>query len=129
MVCKSYADEPLMEGTALLKGNSAAVKLVTKASQRRRTGTRGRRRKGREALNLRIESFAGNSEGQSFVRRTVLGFVSDVNHPTVEAYTHRHVIFISTWPLTLTMGRETIDSMATCTADNLRRRRHAASNL
>ncbi|GBP54640.1 hypothetical protein EVAR_35902_1 [Eumeta japonica] len=34
-------------------------------------GTRRKRRKGREALNLRITSFAGNSERQSFVRCTV----------------------------------------------------------
>ncbi|GBP90085.1 hypothetical protein EVAR_50078_1 [Eumeta japonica] len=52
--------------------NSAAVKLVTKTSQWRKTGKRGRRRKNRGALNLRIESFAGNSQRQSFVRCTFL---------------------------------------------------------
>ncbi|GBP65654.1 hypothetical protein EVAR_53464_1 [Eumeta japonica] len=51
--------------------NSAAVKLVTKASQWRIIGTRGRRRECRGALNRRIASLAGNSEWQSFVRCTV----------------------------------------------------------
>ncbi|GBP43466.1 hypothetical protein EVAR_16040_1 [Eumeta japonica] len=37
-----------------------------KASQWRKKGKRERRRKGPEALNLRITSIAGNSEGQSF---------------------------------------------------------------
>ncbi|GBP65671.1 hypothetical protein EVAR_98384_1 [Eumeta japonica] len=45
---------------------TTAVRLVTKASQRRKIGMRGWRRKDREALNLRITSFAGNSERQSF---------------------------------------------------------------
>ncbi|GBP28779.1 hypothetical protein EVAR_19821_1 [Eumeta japonica] len=44
---------------------SAAVKLVTIASQCRKIGTRVRKRKGGGALNLRIASFAGNSEWQS----------------------------------------------------------------
>ncbi|GBP04190.1 hypothetical protein EVAR_6448_1 [Eumeta japonica] len=48
--------------------NSAAVKLVTKASQWRELETRGRRTKGRGALHLRIASFAGNSKRQNFVR-------------------------------------------------------------
>ncbi|GBP56464.1 hypothetical protein EVAR_40455_1 [Eumeta japonica] len=47
-------------------GNSAVVKLVTKASQWRKTDTWERRRKGRGVLNLRITSFTGNSKGQSF---------------------------------------------------------------
>ncbi|GBP64176.1 hypothetical protein EVAR_35565_1 [Eumeta japonica] len=46
------------------------MKLVTKASQWRKM-RRGRRRKGREAFNLRDASFVGNSERQSFVRCTV----------------------------------------------------------
>ncbi|GBP55517.1 hypothetical protein EVAR_36240_1 [Eumeta japonica] len=50
---------------------TVAVKLVTKASQWRKIGTRRSRRKGRGALNLRIASFARNSEQQSFVRCTV----------------------------------------------------------
>ncbi|GBP84099.1 hypothetical protein EVAR_63237_1 [Eumeta japonica] len=45
--------------------NSAAVKLVRKASQCRNIGTQGRRRNGRGALNLRIASSAGNSEQSS----------------------------------------------------------------
>ncbi|GBP23283.1 hypothetical protein EVAR_75996_1 [Eumeta japonica] len=45
---------------------SAGVKLVAKASQWRKIGTRGRR-KGRYTLNLRITSFAANSERQTFV--------------------------------------------------------------
>ncbi|GBP18816.1 hypothetical protein EVAR_93244_1 [Eumeta japonica] len=44
--------------------NCATVKFVTKASQWRKTTTRGRRRKSRGALNLRIVSFAGSSERQ-----------------------------------------------------------------
>ncbi|GBP83860.1 hypothetical protein EVAR_64125_1 [Eumeta japonica] len=44
----------------------ATVTLFTKVSQRRKIGTRGRRRKGRGLLNLRIRSFAGNSKRQSF---------------------------------------------------------------
>ncbi|GBP91288.1 hypothetical protein EVAR_96488_1 [Eumeta japonica] len=51
------------------KSNSAAVKSVTKASQWRKLGTRGRR-KDRGALYLRIASFAGNSERQSLKPRT-----------------------------------------------------------
>ncbi|GBP32697.1 hypothetical protein EVAR_16860_1 [Eumeta japonica] len=47
------------------------MKLATKASQRHEVGNRGRRRKGRAALNLRITSIAGNSERQSFVGYTV----------------------------------------------------------
>ncbi|GBP63581.1 Leucine-rich repeat flightless-interacting protein 2 [Eumeta japonica] len=50
--------------------NSAAAKLVTKALQWRKKGKRGGRRWGRGALNLRIASFASNSERQSFVRCT-----------------------------------------------------------
>ncbi|GBP22079.1 hypothetical protein EVAR_94118_1 [Eumeta japonica] len=42
--------------------DSAAVKLVTKASQYREIDKRRRRRKGRVELNLRIISFADNSE-------------------------------------------------------------------
>ncbi|GBP19306.1 hypothetical protein EVAR_79906_1 [Eumeta japonica] len=38
--------------------------------QWRKIGKRGRRRKGRGALNLCIMSFVGNSERQSFVRCT-----------------------------------------------------------
>ncbi|GBP66735.1 hypothetical protein EVAR_50114_1 [Eumeta japonica] len=38
-------------------GNSTAVKLVTKATQLRKIGTRGRRRKGRGASHLRIALF------------------------------------------------------------------------
>ncbi|GBP06134.1 hypothetical protein EVAR_3519_1 [Eumeta japonica] len=53
------------------KRNSAAVKLVTKAWRWRKKGTRERRRKGRGVLSLRITSFAGKSERQSFVRCTV----------------------------------------------------------
>ncbi|GBP23702.1 Protein CBFA2T2 [Eumeta japonica] len=48
--------------------NSAAVKLVTKASRWRKIGTRGRGREGRGPFYLRIASFAGNSERQSFLR-------------------------------------------------------------
>ncbi|GBP31940.1 hypothetical protein EVAR_18479_1 [Eumeta japonica] len=51
--------------------NSAAVKLATKASQWRKIGTRKGRKKGRGALYLRIASFTGNSERESFVRCTV----------------------------------------------------------
>ncbi|GBP94518.1 hypothetical protein EVAR_6194_1 [Eumeta japonica] len=51
--------------------NSAAVELITNASQLRKIGARERRRKGRGALNLLIASLAGNSERQSFVRCTV----------------------------------------------------------
>ncbi|GBP18910.1 hypothetical protein EVAR_20442_1 [Eumeta japonica] len=51
--------------------NSTSVKFVPKASQWRKIGSRVRRRKGRGALNLRIASFAGNSERRSFVRCTV----------------------------------------------------------
>ncbi|GBP31486.1 hypothetical protein EVAR_17977_1 [Eumeta japonica] len=40
-------------------------------SQWRKIEMRGRRRNGRSALHLRIGSFAGNSERQSFVRCTV----------------------------------------------------------
>ncbi|GBP26699.1 hypothetical protein EVAR_23470_1 [Eumeta japonica] len=40
--------------------NSTSVKLVTKASQWRKIGIRGRRRKGRGALSLRTRSLAGN---------------------------------------------------------------------
>ncbi|GBP36977.1 hypothetical protein EVAR_96970_1 [Eumeta japonica] len=50
---------------------SVAVKLVTKALQWRKIQTPGRRSKSRRALNLRVASFAGNSEWQSFVRCTV----------------------------------------------------------
>ncbi|GBP47428.1 hypothetical protein EVAR_85020_1 [Eumeta japonica] len=50
--------------------NSAAAKLVTKALEWCEIRTR-RGRKCRGALNLRIASFAGNSERQSFVRRNV----------------------------------------------------------
>ncbi|GBP06229.1 hypothetical protein EVAR_3581_1 [Eumeta japonica] len=49
---------------------TAAVKIVTKASQWRKIGPR-ERRKGRGVSNLRITSFAGNSERPSFVRCTV----------------------------------------------------------
>ncbi|GBP17974.1 hypothetical protein EVAR_16916_1 [Eumeta japonica] len=38
------------------------MKLATKPSQWRKTGTRRRRRKGWEGLNLRIASFADNTE-------------------------------------------------------------------
>ncbi|GBP63923.1 hypothetical protein EVAR_40174_1 [Eumeta japonica] len=48
--------------------NCAAVKLVTKASQCRKTSKLGKRRKGRGVLDPRITSYAGNSERQSFVR-------------------------------------------------------------
>ncbi|GBP33766.1 hypothetical protein EVAR_17094_1 [Eumeta japonica] len=51
---------------------TAVAKLATKASQWRKIGTRGRRRKVGKALKLRITSFAGNSERQSFVRCTVI---------------------------------------------------------
>ncbi|GBP49761.1 hypothetical protein EVAR_81380_1 [Eumeta japonica] len=60
--------------------NFAAVKLVTKASQWREIGTR--RRRGRGVIQLRITSFAGNSERQSFVRCTV------PSHHRVELYFH-----------------------------------------
>ncbi|GBP44338.1 hypothetical protein EVAR_31231_1 [Eumeta japonica] len=65
--------------------NSAAVKLVTKASQWRKLGARGRRRKGRGALNLRQVSHVllnGTSLGQlngksfsieAFGRRSLYG--------------------------------------------------------
>ncbi|GBP21396.1 hypothetical protein EVAR_11997_1 [Eumeta japonica] len=43
----------------------------SKTSQRHKMGKRSRRRTGRGALNLRIASFAGNSERQSFMRCTV----------------------------------------------------------
>ncbi|GBP27287.1 hypothetical protein EVAR_77301_1 [Eumeta japonica] len=46
---------------------TAAAKLVTKASQWHKIGRRRRRRKGRGTLNLRITSFAGNPDWQSFV--------------------------------------------------------------
>ncbi|GBP82121.1 hypothetical protein EVAR_43467_1 [Eumeta japonica] len=52
--------------------NSAAVKLVTKASQWRKIGTQRKRRKSRGMFNLRITSFTGNSERQSVVRCTVV---------------------------------------------------------
>ncbi|GBP17936.1 Apolipoprotein D [Eumeta japonica] len=48
--------------------NFATVNLVTKVSQWRKTGMRGRRRMGRGALKLRIALFAGNTERQGFVR-------------------------------------------------------------
>ncbi|GBP44804.1 Endoplasmic reticulum junction formation protein lunapark [Eumeta japonica] len=51
---------------------TAAVKLVTKASQGREIGTRGRRRKYRGLLNLRIASIAGVSERQTFRKKTTL---------------------------------------------------------
>ncbi|GBP05488.1 hypothetical protein EVAR_3002_1 [Eumeta japonica] len=47
------------------------MKLVTKASQWRKIGKRGRRRKSGEALNVRITSIAGISERQSLVRYTI----------------------------------------------------------
>ncbi|GBP95928.1 hypothetical protein EVAR_67416_1 [Eumeta japonica] len=47
--------------------NSAAVKLVTNASQWRKIETRRRTKKGRGALYLRIASFPGNAERQSFM--------------------------------------------------------------
>ncbi|GBP47928.1 Chaoptin [Eumeta japonica] len=50
---------------------SAAEKLVTKESQWCKIGMLGQRRKGQRVLNLRITSFAGNSERQSFVRLLV----------------------------------------------------------
>ncbi|GBP71481.1 hypothetical protein EVAR_103366_1 [Eumeta japonica] len=46
--------------------NSAAVKLVTQVSQWRKIGRRGRKKKGRRALNLCIALFADYSERQSF---------------------------------------------------------------
>ncbi|GBP92473.1 hypothetical protein EVAR_64726_1 [Eumeta japonica] len=46
--------------------NSAAVKLVTKASQWRKISAWGRRRKGRGVLNLHITSFADNSRVAEF---------------------------------------------------------------
>ncbi|GBP15762.1 hypothetical protein EVAR_93944_1 [Eumeta japonica] len=67
--------------------NSAAVKLIIKASQWRKIGTPGRRRRGRGALYLRIASFADTSEGQSFVPYTVsihtLFFISNEGPPTL----------------------------------------------
>ncbi|GBP14209.1 hypothetical protein EVAR_7637_1 [Eumeta japonica] len=42
-----------------------------KASQWRKIGTQGRKKKGRGELNLRTASFASNSERQSFVHYTV----------------------------------------------------------
>ncbi|GBP91668.1 hypothetical protein EVAR_77465_1 [Eumeta japonica] len=51
--------------------NSAAVKLVTNGSQWRKIDTRGRRRKGRGALNLRTALFARNPERQSFLHCSV----------------------------------------------------------
>ncbi|GBP30702.1 Tektin-5 [Eumeta japonica] len=51
--------------------DSAAMKLVMKTSQWCKMCTRGRRMKGRGALNLCIAPFAGNSERQNFVRCTV----------------------------------------------------------
>ncbi|GBP92864.1 hypothetical protein EVAR_54883_1 [Eumeta japonica] len=50
--------------------SSAVVKLVTKVSQRSKIGKRGRRRKVRGELHLRIASFTRNSERQSFERCT-----------------------------------------------------------
>ncbi|GBP69918.1 hypothetical protein EVAR_83236_1 [Eumeta japonica] len=52
--------------------NSAAMKLVTTASQWRKIGTRRRRRTRRGALTLRIASFSDSSEQQSFMRFDVL---------------------------------------------------------
>ncbi|GBP29886.1 hypothetical protein EVAR_18365_1 [Eumeta japonica] len=72
----SYADG--LTGSAGLHNarNSADVKLVRKVSQRRKIGTRKRRRwEGGGALYLRIASFTGNSERQSFVRCTVHAIV------------------------------------------------------
>ncbi|GBP29570.1 hypothetical protein EVAR_93368_1 [Eumeta japonica] len=57
--------------------------LATKASQRRKTGTRGRKRKGGSASNLRIALFAGNSERQSFVRCILTHDLATINIPRV----------------------------------------------
>ncbi|GBP80166.1 hypothetical protein EVAR_97360_1 [Eumeta japonica] len=61
--------------------NSAAVKIVTKASQWRKIGRGGRRRKSRGVLNLRITSFVSNSDRQSLVRYTICG---NLNKPSTE---------------------------------------------
>ncbi|GBP30471.1 Sodium-coupled monocarboxylate transporter 1 [Eumeta japonica] len=58
--------------------NSAAVKLITKATRWLKLGTRGRRKKGRGASNLRITSFAGNSERQKFMYCSILS-IKDLN--------------------------------------------------
>ncbi|GBP56587.1 hypothetical protein EVAR_80350_1 [Eumeta japonica] len=50
---------------------TSAVKFVLKPSQWRKKGPRGRRRKRRGALNMRIASFASKSERQGFVRCTI----------------------------------------------------------
>ncbi|GBP82641.1 hypothetical protein EVAR_48522_1 [Eumeta japonica] len=65
--------------------NSAAVKSVTKASQWRKLGMQGRRRESRAALYLLIVSFAGNLEGQTFVRSTELATVSRLQSPSTYA--------------------------------------------
>ncbi|GBP13362.1 hypothetical protein EVAR_8273_1 [Eumeta japonica] len=58
--------------------NSAAVKLVTKSSQWHKIDTRGTRRKGREALNLRIASFAGERYEQSSFENRELEFIDAI---------------------------------------------------
>ncbi|GBP15707.1 hypothetical protein EVAR_93902_1 [Eumeta japonica] len=76
--------------------NSAVVKLVTKASQWRKIGTRGRRSKGRGALNLRITSFAGNAERQSFVPCPVFTYASSDYAPSSVPRVHARIITFTT---------------------------------
>ncbi|GBP54123.1 hypothetical protein EVAR_46488_1 [Eumeta japonica] len=65
--------------------NSAVVTLFTKASQWRKIGTRERKGKGRGALNLRIVSFADDSQGQSFF--CILKTAHTPEHATFESET------------------------------------------
>ncbi|GBP78669.1 Histone-lysine N-methyltransferase SETMAR [Eumeta japonica] len=69
---RRFVDDNQMKMVVRNAQNYAAVQLVTKASQWRKIGTRGKRRKIRRVLNLRITSFAANSERQSVVRCTLL---------------------------------------------------------
>ncbi|GBP50401.1 hypothetical protein EVAR_30109_1 [Eumeta japonica] len=68
---KNFVRSPHVRAAGENHTSTATLKLVTKASQWPKIGTLMRRRKAWRALNLRIASFAGNSERQSFVLCTV----------------------------------------------------------
>ncbi|GBP56512.1 hypothetical protein EVAR_42705_1 [Eumeta japonica] len=65
-----YIKSSLAEILSYNARNSTVVKLITKALQWRKIGTRGRRRKDQGALNLRNAPFAGNPEWQFLTYET-----------------------------------------------------------
>ncbi|GBP54695.1 hypothetical protein EVAR_42895_1 [Eumeta japonica] len=89
---------------------TAAVKLVTKASQRRKVGMRGRRRQGREALNICNVLFARDSERQSFVHCTI--------HYTIHIYRSKTLLGFAAIRITQLLSSRQSHDLVSGTCDH-----------